>query len=244
MKKKMMMAFLMAAISSTAIIAADGGDEKRLLGYWSFNDGAGEVVKDSSGGNHDGKILNNMRGVKWVDGKKGKALHFKGTRSGKDSGCVFVPKFKVDVTKGVTIEVWIKLDKGVDPEELFEIVGNMGGNYGPGFRLYYNWKELTFMSGPCKGPKEIWKVVTSKYSPIGKWLHLAATYDGEVYKLYVNGEEAATSKGKLPITNGNNFLSIGSFLKGVSYGFNGIIDEMKIYNYPLSSEDILKEAKF
>ena len=45
-------------------------DPKTVAGYWKFDDGSGDVIRDSSGNGNDGKIS----GAKWADGKFGKAL--------------------------------------------------------------------------------------------------------------------------------------------------------------------------
>ena len=51
-------------------------DQETIVGMWLFDEGKGEVTKDSSGNGNDGKLMN---GPKWVDGKFGKALEFDGT---------------------------------------------------------------------------------------------------------------------------------------------------------------------
>ena len=45
-----------------------------LVAEWHFDEGAGSVLKDSSGNGNDGVIY----GATWVDGKYGKALSFDG----------------------------------------------------------------------------------------------------------------------------------------------------------------------
>jgi len=48
---------------------------KSIVGIWLFDEGKGDLVKDSSGNKNDGKLMN---GPKWVDGKFGQALEFDG----------------------------------------------------------------------------------------------------------------------------------------------------------------------
>ncbi len=80
-------------------------------------------------------------------------------------------------------------------------------------------------------------VGTTTVTP-GKWYHLAAvaTPNGAM-RLYVNGLEEGTP---LPIgtpwTGGNRFL-IGSSGAGLS-AFNGVIDEVELYPFPLSESQI------
>ncbi|WP_298481059.1 galactose oxidase-like domain-containing protein, partial [uncultured Maribacter sp.] len=95
------------------------------------------------------------------------------------------------------------------------------------------------------------------YSPMDKWVHIAATYDGEVAILYANGEEIA----KKNITGRISLLKDGSLRsRFTSSGFyddripsekpayannsnitdeiNGKIDELKVYNKALGQEEI------
>jgi hypothetical protein len=48
-----------------------------VVGQWLFDDGGGDVAKDTSGNKNHGKINN----AKWADGKFGKALEFSGAAS-------------------------------------------------------------------------------------------------------------------------------------------------------------------
>jgi hypothetical protein len=45
------------------------------------------------------------------------------------------------------------------------------------------------------------------------------------------------------LKSGLDCLYIGASGDGKSYGFRGIIDEVRIYNYALSALEILKHAK-
>lgn len=242
--KKIFLALLITIGCNAAFAGEEKNSENKLLGYWKFDEGTGSTISDCSGNNHTGEIQNDMRAVEWIDGKKGKALKFAGTRSGNKSGCLLIPNFDYDLSKGMTVEVWIKIDKDASAEGLYEIVTNSKDNCGVGFRLYYNWKIFTFLSGAGGSQAETWGAKFSPANPqFGTWTHIAATYDGSVYKLYINGEEVANSPEKQPFTNGNKFLYIGSAHKGASYGFQGIIDELKIYNYPLPSTEIIQNAR-
>jgi hypothetical protein len=51
--------------------------DKSLIGIWLFDEGQGNVTKDSSPNKNDGDI----KDCKWVGGKFGKALEFNGTSS-------------------------------------------------------------------------------------------------------------------------------------------------------------------
>ncbi len=76
----------------------------------------------------------------------------------------------------------------------------------------------------------------------GVWYHAAATYDGTSMRLYLNGtldNEIAVSQ---PVdASSNAYASIGSALNstGLPSGFfNGVIDEVRIWNRALSQAEI------
>ena len=58
-------------------------DMESAVGIWLFDDGSGNVAKDTSGKGHDGKLMN---GPKWVNGKFGMALEFDGKDDYVDCG--------------------------------------------------------------------------------------------------------------------------------------------------------------
>jgi len=70
----------------------------------------------------------------------------------------------------------------------------------------------------------------------GKWYHLAGTFDGSSSKIYVNGQLKSEN-----ITSGNSISSgeIGFYIGGTVVGFfNGLIDEVRLWNVTRSSTEI------
>ena len=69
------------------------------------------------------------------------------------------------------------------------------------------------------------------------WTHLAATYDGNVLALYVNGVQNATLLTSGPIVTSTGSLRIG---ENTIWGeaFTGQIDEVRIYNRALAAAEI------
>ena len=74
MVKKSMILGMMLALGLFFIGFSSQGlaEEKGLVGYWKFDEGKGDVAKDSSANNLEGRIY----GADWVEGKKGKALEW------------------------------------------------------------------------------------------------------------------------------------------------------------------------
>ncbi len=89
------------------------------------------------------------------------------------------------------------------------------------------------------------EAITSKDSfPAGRFYHVAATYDGATFRLYVNGAlEGSMAKTKTISYSSVNPWDIGSAgTIGISVGFprtfSGVIDEVQAYNRALSQAEI------
>jgi hypothetical protein len=76
------------------------------------------------------------------------------------------------------------------------------------------------------------------------WIHLIGTYDGVNWRLYRNGVLVATQAsgtGALPVDLGD--WAIGSTGNGWADPFAGSVDEVAIYDYALSSSQVLAHYK-
>ncbi len=76
----------------------------------------------------------------------------------------------------------------------------------------------------------------------GIWYHAAATYDGTNWQLFLNGTlEAIALVGQSPQADSIQHASLGSALdsNGVAAGFfNGVMDEVRIWNHARSAQEI------
>lgn len=73
--------------------------------------------------------------------------------------------------------------------------------------------------------------------PLNAWTHLAFTYDGATEKLYVNGVLVASRAQTGAISAANGVLHIGGDSVWGEH-FQGLIDEVRIYNRALSAAEI------
>jgi hypothetical protein len=74
-----------------------------------------------------------------------------------------------------------------------------------------------------------------------EWIHVAGTYDGNSVRCYINGELAAVNHDANEIvilSQDTNDLAIGSMSEDDRAPFKGTIDDVRVYNYGLSEEEI------
>ena len=74
------------------------------------------------------------------------------------------------------------------------------------------------------------------------WTHLAATYDGRTLRMFVNGVLVGAEPMSGALITSGNVLSIGG---SVVWGghFEGLIDEVRIYNRALAPGEIRADMK-
>ncbi len=69
----------------------------------------------------------------------------------------------------------------------------------------------------------------------GVWMHLAATYDGSLVRLYMDGLEV----GEAPFTANIGAGNTGFYLGLYAQPFQGLLDEVRLWNIPRSQADII-----
>ena len=121
-----------------------------------------------------------------------------------------------------------------------------------------NWQteEIVFLYSPASNPDTYKMVKADRRISVEKWHHLAATWScdtesGDVeLKLYIDGalNQSRTFKGIGPMVDSEGDVLIGSQLPEPhttsSFGhmtFQGLIDEISIYSYARSAEEILAD---
>lgn len=205
-----------------------------LVGMWLFDEGEGDVAADSSGNGNNGTI----DGAEWVAGKSGNALSF------MLGQCVIVPASpSLDLTDEMTVTLWINqaISEGCSRDKAVSKL--LDDN-----QLVAPWHVWSI--GVRPGSHKVgWKATTNSASDLGidsastielnKWYHIAGTYKSGDMKVYIDGVLEAETKditGKYPITNGD--IWIGKYWGGGCDDFDGIIDEIGIFNKVLSKDDI------
>ena len=189
-----------------------------LVGEWNFDNG---TATDSSGNNNDGTIHGDPI---QVDGILRHALAF----NGNDYIIIDPIADKIAAENNLTWESWIKTTDASD-----NVIG--GWNDSAGNNLFWfrvhNSKFSIHDGSDHDGQKEI---------SDDAWHHIAITYDDGTISAYEDGETAFVPYNRNITFSSNNRVSIGQEWDGGSTSgyFNGIIDEVRIYNKALSITEI------
>lgn len=93
-------------------------------------------------------------------------------------------------------------------------------------------------------PREPWShsLIASQPLPLDQWTHVAATFDNQTMRLYLNGKEVANRERQGFITRGSDFF-VGSFDARERHAFQGLLDDVRVYRRVLSADEIAKLAQ-
>ncbi len=209
-----------------------------LVGYWKFDEGTGQIVNDSSGNANNGTLgTTSSPGIDdpiWTSGKFGGALDFDGANDYVDVGTMDVP------SGAMTIAAWFKADSvsGCGPRLISKATSDTSDST--------HWWMLSFCSDKLRfrlktDPSGFTTVLIAPSGDLstGVWTHAAATYDGATMKIYKDGVlvGSAPKTGTVSIDSSVK-VNIGRNPDSI-YHFNGIIDDVRVYNRALSQEEIL-----
>ena len=93
------------------------------------------------------------------------------------------------------------------------------------------------------GNGSVWTVLldtTGDYILTGTWHHIMCTWDGTIANIYIDGVNRASCNWSGTLGTNDVALGIGAYSNdGVSWSdyFNGVIDEVAIYNRALSASE-------
>ena len=244
MRKGIFFVFFLSAVMlsffSPLVIATDDG----LAAWWKFNEGKGDVAVDSVSGKEDA-ILRNFR---YLPGISGTAVKFDGFTTRIVRKAADAPS----LTDGFTIEAWVVPQ--AYPWNWCAIV-NQEKKHKSGY--FFGIDDIGHVGLRLAIDGKWYECTSEKTIPfMEKWSHIAGTFDKDTgITVYIDGKVAAKKPVKGTLTfAGDMDLQIGRnhkktllnpkwlVRKGVnfptSYSFDGLIDELKIYNRALSAREI------
>lgn len=198
------------------------GAEQGLVAEWHFDGDA----RDSSGNGNDGTTY----GAAFVDGVRGRALSFDGVDDYVTIGAH--PELEPST---ISVSVWVKFSR---TEDLRLIIDSSHGDDTKGWVLQQYPGFIIFGYGSSSG--SFYGAQTSSNPGDNNWHQLVGTFDGVSEKIYLDGVLSGVDTYiGTPVPSGRP-INIGYWYYGGRY-FNGLIDEIRIYNRALSAEEIKRQ---
>ena len=215
-------------------------NENGLVGQWHFDEGSGSEAKDSSGNENDGTLIvggGDDANNKWVDGVGGRALWFDGTND-----YVNIPHNDHFEPDHISVVCLINIKKIAAISQQIINHRNGGSSWiGYGIELGPNGIiHGSISTGQSSNHKSSVEIHNDKID-LDNWHHIVMTWDGNSLKIYLDGNlESSDSDGiGGNIAHPNLPLRIGyrADAEQPEY-FNGMVDEVSIYNRALSANEI------
>jgi WD40 repeat protein/tetratricopeptide (TPR) repeat protein len=201
-----------------------------LVAWWKFDQIVANTVIDSSGNGLTGTIIGNVGII--LDPERGHVLVLDGDGF---IDCGNDPAF--DITGAITVTAWIKarIDK---PYSAIITKGDSA------WRLHmYSASDMARFE--CSGVERRgdsirrWAGVTGQTDVNdGVWHHVAGVYDGNEFRLYVDGKLDISKSAWGNGDKNNSPVYIGENSEVLGREWNGLIDDVRIYSYALSAEEI------
>jgi uncharacterized membrane protein YgcG len=181
------------------------------LARWDFDDcnGARTELRDS---------VNGFSAFRTVNAACVPGIEGQGVSLPRESDLVYAPDQPAfTFSQGVTVAAWVKADKLSGSRTLFR---KRDGLLTSSVALMTVGKNFVFVIDRGKGrPASVTAPV-----PQGRFVHVAATYDGETLRLFLDGVQAAEQKAPGTIVDGEGPLLFGNDI--LQRRFEGIIDNV------------------
>lgn len=219
-------------------LAPIDNDDQGLVAHWSMETGTGATIPDISDNGHTGTLVNGAQLI------SGEGVQFDGVDDHLDVG-------KIDFAGNeISLSAWFLADdlsncsyrdcriisKATGTGEQDHNIMISTVKVGTATRLRFRLKANGVTSTLIADSGDIFE---------NEWIHVAVVYDGEAMFLYKDGVEVDSIAKQGSITaDSNSSVWIGDNPQSAgSRPWKGHIDDVRVYNYPLSDVDIRQLAQ-
>ncbi|MEL0120490.1 MAG: immunoglobulin-like domain-containing protein, partial [Opitutae bacterium] len=212
-----------------------------LVGQWTFDDG---TPTDSSGNRYHGKhhgnpVYDNTDLPVALAGRGGNSINF----ADGQHAVVVDTGGDQDVfnLKNITVSLWVKGLTGNNATMISKEANNDRG-----WAIRRNGTTKNIESRWCIAGND--HTATGDILDDGEWHHVAASWDGRIRTLYIDGEINVQSSSSGSIKPTNRLLVIGARDNG-GYGmpesawYNGKLDDIAIYDRALKPDEVAALAE-
>ncbi len=197
-----------------------------LIAWWDFDEKPddSEVILDVSGHRLGGVIHRAAR----VTGFRGQALECAG-------GSVTVaPDLQPELGEAFSVDCRVWTDKSDQSDKWF-LNRIFGDHTSGGFRFGLAQGRAAFHL-----PLTPWshQIAARNPLPLGRWVHLAATFDGQKIRLYMDGQDQGALERPGPVGRATGPLVLGNYAVDHAAHFTGRLDEVRLWKRVLTPEEI------
>ncbi|MBN2180980.1 MAG: discoidin domain-containing protein [Sedimentisphaerales bacterium] len=223
-KRVIFLILFVAALVPANNIKAD------MIAYYPMDEGNGINISDATGNGNDGTITGTPE---WVESKQGygMALAFPGEAGSYVETGTWDPS---EGTQQVSVTAWINWAGATDTYQ--GIISKTDGVFNQ-MRWQFTLNTGDYMIGYGGGTGA--PTYLADAPTIGQWQHVAFTHDGTTVTIYVDGIPMGSAD--IPLGDGVEApLNVGTLsLWGLGDAvFNGIIDDVRIFNNALNQAEI------
>jgi hypothetical protein len=209
------------------------------MAWWSFDSMSGDMYYDITGHGYDAV----SSGLGLVPGVKGMAL----ACPGRDYELIVKNSLDKFYVTTFTIETWFFSNIDPDLNDVFEKIFDyqfITQNQRNGYSVHVTQEgQVAFSLSSDSG--DYWLPCVSKTTIQAKtWYHIACSYDSLFLKVYINGalEQSTYYSGtyvkpQIDVRIGCQTVMVQNDT-AVRYRINGLLDEMKFYNFALPEDSI------
>ncbi|MGB5725661.1 MAG: LamG-like jellyroll fold domain-containing protein [Thiogranum sp.] len=215
------------------------------IAHWKLDDGTGLTAIDSEGG-HDGALAN---GPSWATGQDNGALDFDGT----DDYVDLTSDAELDdlFVGGATVMAWIyprSWGESVNGRILDKTSEISGDRDGWMIAVKGDTPAIQFAQG-FTGVRGFWRSQSGTVA-LNAWVHVAVVYDASSdandAEIYLDGVKQSplveiTPSGTIR-SDASISLRMGNWAQDTTRTFDGIIDDVRIYDRMLSAAEIADTA--
>lgn len=225
-----------SSAEATFAAALDG-----VAAAYTFDEGTGTSVLDSSGNGNTGTLTNDPV---WTAGQRGSALLFDGAND-----YVIIPNSpSVSLTSNLSITGWIRVDgpgAGSQSGAFAYLINKHHTNTNESYATLFDHATRRIIFQVFEVGNISHEMTSNRQLDYGEWFFLAGTYDsvsGE-QRLYIDGVlDSIQNEGSFNISQTTLSVTIGAFFQTpeslLRSFLNGAIDEPRIYNQALTADEI------
>lgn len=201
---------------------------------WTFDEGSGSTATDQI----EGLVLNFLDSPTWVAGIRGSALDFDGSDPGLSDGnadSLVQLGSTSPINDQFTISFWVNVDSFPAASRSWFLGQDDGTVGGSSWRIDVDSSNMRFGIRDSGGTQVFH---STTFTPsFGDWYHITWTRNiiGDL-KVYINGELYQVFTGTSVPNQIDKDIKVGQAY--TSYRLDGRMDDIRVYNYPLSREQI------